>query len=883
MKKRATALLLILLMIVSLMPALGSGALAAGEVARYVETTGFEDGKEYIIAVDKDSSSAYALKNVATGTSSTDTGSVTLTVVAASGSNAAYIETDDTGVAWTYRSSDQNLLNGEFRLSYNYQNSNVPRASSSNGYAVTFSDGNLKINNRNLTCNDGTFGTSSSSKATVRLFVKTDGTEPATVAVTGVSLDKTSLEINEGATGTLTATIAPADATNKAVTWSSSDTSIATVSNGTVTGVKAGSATITVTTVDGGKTATCAVTVKETEPGEVVRYVETTGFEDGKEYIIAVDKDSSSAYVVKNVGGTESGNTGSVELTVIPASGPDQAYIETNDALVPWTYTSSNQYLANSSRFLSYESGTYLPRASGNGRAITYTNGNLRIGSSRYLTCDNGTFNTGTTGATVRLFVKTDGTEPAPVAVTGVSLDKSSLEINEGATGTLVVTIAPADATNKAVTWTSSDTAIATVSNGIVTGIKAGSATITVTTVDGGKTATCAVTVKEAEPGEVARYVETTSFVLNGEYVIGAVKDDGSVYAIQKNGSSALVKSMEISVSTNDNDGKSYVVTSEATAVWKYGSDSFLHNGSDCLFPTSSNGVTAYPDTQSNLRVITFTNDHKLSFVSGGGTTYYITCSNGTFDTSTTEANAATFRLFVKTEEEPGPVSVTGVTLDKATMALTVSGTGTLTATVAPENAANKNVTWSSSDTDVATVDNSGVVTAVAAGTATITVTTEDGNKTATCDVTVTAPQEIEYSVIELAKLKNSSVWLIQVEEEEGKGFTYKGDALVWSSRYAAYVIAVEGGTKPEPVAADFATADAAAPVDYPAANDANGSKKVDMADVQYIYNLYSGKYETLEAAGDMTKVLGADINGDGVIDSTDATPILTALRGAQA
>ena len=181
-------------------------------------------------------------------------------------------------------------------------------------------------------------------------------------------------------------------------------------------------------------------------------------------------------------------------------------------------------------------------------------------------------------------------------------------------------------------------------------------------------------------------------------------------------------------------------------------------------------------------------------------------------------------------------------------------------------------------------MDNSGVVTAVAVGTATITVTTVDGEQTATCTVTVTAPEEIESSVVELVKLKNSSVWLIQVEEEAGKGFTYKGTAMVWSSRYEAYVIAVEGETKPKPVATDFAAAgDAAAAVEYPAANDANGSKKVDMADVQYIYNLYSGKYETLEAAGDMAKVLGADINGDGVIDSKDATPILTALREAQA
>ncbi|MEE1253465.1 MAG: InlB B-repeat-containing protein [Paludibacteraceae bacterium] len=81
---------------------------------------------------------------------------------------------------------------------------------------------------------------------------------------------------------------------------------------------------------------------------------------------------------------------------------------------------------------------------------------------------------------------------------------------------------------------------------------------------------------------------------------------------------------------------------------------------------------------------------------------------------------------------------VTGVSLNKTSTTLEIGGTETLTATIEPNNATNKNVTWSSSNTSVATVQN-GVVTAVAAGTANITVTTEDGNKTATCAVTVNA------------------------------------------------------------------------------------------------------------------------------------------------
>ncbi len=79
---------------------------------------------------------------------------------------------------------------------------------------------------------------------------------------------------------------------------------------------------------------------------------------------------------------------------------------------------------------------------------------------------------------------------------------------------------------------------------------------------------------------------------------------------------------------------------------------------------------------------------------------------------------------------------VTGVTLNTETLELFTGGSATLTATVEPSDAANQNVTWQSDNANVATVEG-GTVTAVSAGTATITVTTEDGAKTATCTVTV--------------------------------------------------------------------------------------------------------------------------------------------------
>ena len=75
--------------------------------------------------------------------------------------------------------------------------------------------------------------------------------------------------------------------------------------------------------------------------------------------------------------------------------------------------------------------------------------------------------------------------------VTSVSLDKSSATLTEGDEITLIATVNPDNATNKNVTWTSSDPSVASVSNGKVTALKAGKATIIVKTDDGGKTATC--------------------------------------------------------------------------------------------------------------------------------------------------------------------------------------------------------------------------------------------------------------------------------------------------------------------------------------------------------------------------------------------------------
>lgn len=97
--------------------------------------------------------------------------------------------------------------------------------------------------------------------------------------------------------------------------------------------------------------------------------------------------------------------------------------------------------------------------------------------------------------------------------------------------------------------------------------------------------------------------------------------------------------------------------------------------------------------------------------------------------------DAATYKASVY--EVPTAIAVTSITLNKSTATLSVGGEEELTATFTPTGATNKNVTWFSTDTSKAVVDENGKVKALAAGTATITAVTNDGNKTASCTVTI--------------------------------------------------------------------------------------------------------------------------------------------------
>lgn len=259
---------------------------------------------------------------------------------------------------------------------------------------------------------------------------------PTAIAVTGVTLNKTGITLEVDGSETLTATVAPDNATNKKVTWKSDKPEIATVdASGKITGVKEGEATITVTTVDGGKTATCKVTVSDKE-------IKVTGVTLNKTELTLA------------AGGSET-----LTATVAPADATNQKV----------TWESDKPEIAS---------------VDDNGKVTGVAAGEATI----TVTTEDG-------GKTAFCRVTVSDKE---VKVTGITL--AALAIYVGESKAITATVKPDDATNKALTWTSSDETVATVdATGKVTGKKIGTATITATAQDGsGVSGSCTVTVLSA-------------------------------------------------------------------------------------------------------------------------------------------------------------------------------------------------------------------------------------------------------------------------------------------------------------------------------------------------------------------------------------------------
>lgn len=367
------------------------------------------------------------------------------------------------------------------------------------------------------------------------------------------------------------------------------------------------------------------------------------------------------------------------------------------------------------------------------------------------------------------------------VHVTGISLDRTIVTIKEGEYFTLIPTITPDNADNKTVIWSSSSESVATVDgSGKVTGAKAGSATITATAEDGGMKATCALSVEANLAPSVtveANHISAVSAVLAGKANLGSTVANDLKVGFRYSTSAGILPSNSTTVEATDADAD-YNYTTSITGLnpdTKYYFRSFvLQNGQYTYGETkefTTKDVASLLETRDASAVeatkATLNGKLDLTDVQYTNLTYGFlwgsseSALNTDFKCTDIKDNAIAasltnlshktqywYKAYVKLDSQTfygevktfttDVVPVESVSLDKTEYTFhTIGNTLTLKATVLPPDATDKGVEWSSDREDVATVDASGKVTAKGNGKATITVTTQDQGKTASCKITV--------------------------------------------------------------------------------------------------------------------------------------------------
>lgn len=356
------------------------------------------------------------------------------------------------------------------------------------------------------------------------------------------------------------------------------------------------------------------------------------------------------------------------------------------------------------------------------------------------------------------------------VPIDSFVLNKNEVTILAGDTNILAGIFGPEDATTTTISWTTSNKEVVKITDdGLLIGLKQGNAIITATVKDesGTHTATCKVNVPQS------LIVDVTGVTLNK-----------STLTLQKGTRETLVAKVNPSDATNtavvwtssnknvaivNSNGRitalspgTATITVTTVSGGETASCQLTVTGPQTVQPTGINisqtsltiekdasaqlTATVVPSNVENKTVIWNSSNLAVAEVTSNGKVTAIDTGTATITASTADGKY-TAKCTV-TVAKP-TVRVTGVTINKTAVTLENGSTTQLIAGVTPATADNTKVTWKSDNTDVATVDDSGKVTAVGVGNATITVTTEDGNYSKTCVVYV--PEKVPVTGIELS------------------------------------------------------------------------------------------------------------------------------------
>jgi uncharacterized protein YjdB len=650
----------------------------------------------------------------------------------------------------------------------------VSPADTTQDKAISWTSSNSKIA---TVGSDGTVTAVEGGKATITAASSNGKTASCTVTVSvplsSITISRSSLSLEKGQTAQLNASISPTDTTDsKAISWTSSDSKVASVSpDGTVTAVEGGKATITAASSNG-KTASCAVTVSvpivsvkldmtdiALEKGESRVLTATVMPSDTTDSISWTSSDSS-VVSVDSYGKITAAEPGTATITASAGNVSASCRVSVGISISRIVLDKTNITLIKGSR--QNLKATIEPEDTTESKTVTWSSSDPSVA-----TVDSNGKITAVEGGTAIITAQA-GRATAQckvtviVPVTGVTLEKPEVTMERGSSQTLKTTVTPEDATNKAIDWVSSDESVAAVDdNGKVIAKSIGQAVITAKTADGGFTAHCkiavvvsiseirlnktSVTLKKGEIDTLSAVVlpkdttedKTVAWSSSNEKV-AAVDKGGKITAVE--GGTAVITAKAGKITSECKVTVVVPVTGisldKSSLKLAIGTNSSLA----ALLQPADATDTGVAWASSNPDVVAVDNAGNLNALSCGKATITATSHDGGF----TSQCAVTVYM-----------PVMGISLDRTSLNLGVNGQKTLTATVTPDNATDKNISWTSSDESVATVDKDGNVTAHKVGNTAVTATSEDGGFTAVCSVSVIVP-------VTSAKLDQSSFNLLK-------------------------------------------------------------------------------------------------------------------------
>ena len=508
------------------------------------------------------------------------------------------------------------------------------------------------------------------------------------VPLTGIKLKEENVTVEIGKTGYIGAIYNPSDASDKVLYWSSSDESVAKVNEGVITAIGEGKAILTATARAGGKTASCTVTVEN--PNFV--------------HIDEIKMKTEELNLNK-------GENGWVGVTYSPSNASNKVL----------TWKSSNE------------------------EVVTVREGNVKaVGEGKAVLTATSEDGGKTTSCIVTVV------DPKFVHIDEIKMKTEELNLNKGENGWVGVTYSPSNASNKVLTWKSSNEEVVTVREGNVKAVGEGTAILTATSEDGGKTASCKVivtggkkhlenialktTTLEMKPGEGKTiYVEYNPsdvedkvlyWTSNNEKVVtvreGYVKAVGegttTITATSRDGN----KTATCKITVSDGTVKlQNIKLSSSTEILKKGEQKTIYVTYN---PSNVTDKTLYW-TSSDEKVATI-REGFVKAIGDGVATLTATSRDG-------EKKVSCQVVVINKSQEIESISLktTKETIEKGEEK-------TIYAVYNPSDVKDKTLYWISSNTSVVTVEK-GRVKAVGKGTATITAVSRDGGKTASCEITV--------------------------------------------------------------------------------------------------------------------------------------------------